>query len=260
MCTAILGTIKPRLEIKTGPELEKMRKSGRIVTQVLEILRNAVRPGTTTMSLERIAVREMEKRGAVPAFLNYRGYPAAICTSINEEVVHGIPATERVLSEGDILSLDMGVVLDGYYADAAITVAVGKISPRAMKLMEVTKEALNRAVSAMRPGATVGDISHAIEDWVVSNGMSVVREFVGHGIGHSLHEEPPVPNYGRAGSGMLLKLGLVLAVEPMVCLGRGDVRIKENQWTAVTLDGSLSAHFEHTIAVTESGGTLLTNE
>ncbi len=259
MCAALKDTVKPRVEIKTGPELEKMRRSGRIVAEVLEILRNAVRPGITTASLERMAVREISKRGAAPAFLNYRGYPAAICTSINEEVVHGIPS-ERVLSQGDIIGLDMGAVQDGYYGDAAITVAVGKISPRAMKLMEVTREALNRAVSAMRPGATVGDISHAIENWVVLNGMSVVREFVGHGIGRSLHEEPPVPNYGQAGSGMILKPGLVLAVEPMVCLGQSEVRIKENHWTAVTVDGSLSAHFEHTIVVTESGGTLLTDE
>lgn len=252
------GKSARKVEIKTGRELEKMRLAGRIVAQVLEVLRAEVRPGVTTGRLDLIAAREIEKRGALPAFLDYCGYPAVICASINEEVVHGIPDAGRVLSEGDILSLDMGVIVDGYYGDAAVTVPVGSIKPEIRKLLDVTRESLNRAVAAIVPGARVGDVSAAVENYVRSNGMSVVRDFVGHGIGRALHEEPPVPNYGKAGTGLKLEPGLVVAVEPMVCLGRSDVRVKENRWTAVTCDGSWSAHFEHTIAVTGCGSEILT--
>ncbi len=245
------------LEIKTARELEKMRNAGRMVAQILEILRAAVKPGITTLELDRMAAREAERRCARAAFLNYCDYPAVICASVNDEVVHGIP-DKRSLSEGDIVSIDMGILHDGYYSDAAITVPVGRVDVKAEKLMEVTKEALNKAINTMRPGVAVGDISSAIEKHVLSHGMSVVRKFVGHGIGRRLHEEPAVPNYGNSGTGLKLVPGIVLAIEPMVCLGDSDVRIKNNKWTAVTCDGSWSAHFEHTVAVTENGSEILT--
>ncbi|OGS51814.1 MAG: type I methionyl aminopeptidase, partial [Elusimicrobia bacterium RIFOXYB2_FULL_62_6] len=191
-------------------------------------------------------------------FLGYRGYPATLCVSINEEIVHGIPSPKRFVKAGDIVSLDMGAVADGFYGDAALTVAAGGISPEARRLMDVTRESLGRALSAVKAGARLGDVSNAVQKYAEERGMSVVREFTGHGIGRRLHEEPSIPNFGRPGSGPVLKAGMTLAIEPMLCLGRADVVVKNDGWTAVSADGSLAAHFEHTVAVTEDGCEILT--
>lgn len=235
-----------------------MREGGLIVGQVLHILSRAVTPGVSTAELDRIAEAEIRHRGAKPAFLNYRGYPATLCSSVNSEVVHGIPRKDKVLREGDIISLDLGCVLRGYYADAAITVPVGNISERSRDLVEVARASLARAVEQMWPGKRIGDISNAVQKFVEDRGYSVVREFVGHGIGRALHEAPAVPNYGKAGSGMRLSVGMVLAVEPMVTMRKPEVRVLADGWTAVTVDGSWAAHFEHTIAITEGGPQILT--
>ncbi|MFH1620092.1 MAG: type I methionyl aminopeptidase [bacterium] len=250
----------PGIEIKTPAEIEKMRRVGRVVAEVLHALAAAAKPGISTGDLDRLAAEEIKKREAIPAFLNYRGYPAVLCASVNDEVIHGIPDDSRVLREGDLISLDLGAVAEGYYGDSALTVPVGSVNPEAQRLMDVTSKSLEKALAAIKPGATVGDVSSAVESCVTAGGMSVIREFVGHGIGRNLHEEPAVPNYGRKGTGPRLEPGMVLAVEPMVCLGSsGDVVITENRWTAVTKDGSLSAHFEHTVAVTEHGREVLTD-
>jgi len=245
--------------IKTPQELEKMRRSGVVVREVLEYVRGFVRPGATTMDLENAAARKMEELGVKPAFKGYHGYPCVLCTSINSEVVHGIPSTKRVLREGDIVSIDTGVIIDGYYGDSAITVPVGaKIAPKAQRLLDVTKASLESGIQAVKPGATLGDIGAAVQDVVESEGFSVVREFVGHGIGTSLHEDPQVPNFGRRGQGMKLREGMVLCIEPMVNSGKPDVQVLADGWTAVTQDGSLSAHFEHTVAITKDGAVVLT--
>lgn len=249
---------KTVIELKTPAEIEKMRAAGKIVAEVLKILEAAVRPGVSTKELDQIAASAIKQRKALPAFLNYCGYPAVICASINEEVVHGIPDAARILREGDIVSIDMGVILDGYYGDAAVTVPVGRVKPQAQRLVDVTRQCLEKAVSAAKPGARLGDISSAVQSCAEGGGMSVVREFVGHGIGRRLHEEPPVPNYGEAGTGLVLEPGLVLAVEPMINLGGWQVKVLGDGWTVVTEDLSLSAHFEHTIAVTEKGSEVLT--
>ena len=236
-----------------------MRRSGRIVRQVLDAVRDVVAPGITTMDLERVAERKIKDLGAKPAFKGYYDYPCVLCTSINNEIVHGIPSEKRVLKAGDIVSIDTGVVLDGYYGDAAITVPVGDgISPELQKLLDVTRESLYRAIEAARIGNTVGDVGSAVQRLVEANGFSVVREFVGHGIGTKLHEEPQVPNYGMPGSGPKLRDGMVLAIEPMVNVGRSEARVLDDNWTAVTKDGTYSAHFEHTVAVTKNGPMILT--
>ncbi|WP_026442744.1 type I methionyl aminopeptidase [Pseudacidobacterium ailaaui] len=245
--------------IKTPQEVEKMRRAGAVVREVLEYVRGFVKPGATTMDLEGAAVRKMEELGVKPAFKGYHGYPCVLCTSVNSEVVHGIPSAKRVLREGDIVSIDTGVVLDGYYGDSAITVPVGeKIAPRAQRLLDVTRTSLESGIQAVRPGATLGDIGAAVQQVVEAGGFSVVREFVGHGIGTSLHEDPQVPNFGRRGQGLKLREGMVLCIEPMVNSGSPDVQVLEDGWTAVTQDGSLSAHFEHTVAVTSDGAVVLT--
>ena len=245
--------------IKTPQEVEKMRRAGAVVREVLEYVRGFVKPGATTMDLESAAVRKMEELGVKPAFKGYHGYPCVLCTSVNSEVVHGIPSAKRVLREGDIVSIDTGVVLDGYYGDSAITVPVGeKIAPRAQRLLDVTRTSLESGIQAVRPGATLGDIGAAVQQVVEAGGFSVVREFVGHGIGTSLHEDPQVPNFGRRGQGLKLREGMVLCIEPMVNSGGPDVQVLEDGWTAVTQDGSLSAHFEHTVAVTSDGAVVLT--
>jgi methionyl aminopeptidase len=245
--------------IKTPQEVEKMRRAGAVVREVLEHVRGFVKPGATTMDLEGAAVRKMEELGVKPAFKGYHGYPCVLCTSVNSEVVHGIPSAKRVLREGDIVSIDTGVVLDGYYGDSAITVPVGeKIAPRAQRLLDVTRTSLESGIQAVRPGATLGDIGAAVQQVVEAGGFSVVREFVGHGIGTSLHEDPQVPNFGRRGQGLKLREGMVLCIEPMVNSGGPDVQVLEDGWTAVTQDGSLSAHFEHTVAVTSDGAVVLT--
>jgi methionyl aminopeptidase len=244
---------------KSVSEIEKMRRSGRIVRQVLDSVREAVAPGVSTMDLERLAERKIKDLGAKPAFKGYYDYPCVLCTSINDEIVHGIPSERRVLKTGDIVSIDTGVVLDGFYGDAAITVAVdGELVPELQKLLEVTRESLYRGIEAARIGNTVGDVGAAVQQLVEANGFSVVREFVGHGIGTKLHEDPQVPNYGTRGSGPKLRDGMVLAIEPMVNVGGSETRLLEDKWTAVTQDGSYSAHFEHCVAVTKNGPVILT--
>lgn len=236
-----------------------MRHSGRIVRQVLDTVRQAVAPGVTTMDLERVAERKIRDLGAKPAFKGYYDYPCVLCTSVNSEIVHGIPSERRVLRAGDIVSIDTGVVLDGYYGDAAITVPVGdEISPELEKLLDVTRESLVQGIEAARIGNTVGDVGAAVQKVVEANGFSVVREFVGHGIGTKLHEDPQVPNYGMPGHGPKLRDGMVLAIEPMVNVGRPETRLLDDKWTAVTEDGSASAHFEHCVAVTRNGPVILT--
>jgi methionyl aminopeptidase len=235
-----------------------MRTANMLVAEILAELAAEARPGVTTADLDRLAETRVLEAGAVPAFKGYRGYPATLCASVNEEVVHGIPSDARQLNDGDIISLDMGVLVDGFYGDSAITVGVGRISDDAGRLLTVTEEALYRGIDAARVGGRLSDIGHAIQQWVEEHGFSVVREFVGHGIGTKLHEEPQIPNYGEPGRGPRLAEGMVLAIEPMVNLGRAGVKVLPDGWTAVTRDGSLSAHFEHTVAVTGDGPQILT--
>jgi methionyl aminopeptidase len=243
---------------KSSSEIEKMRRSGHIVRQVLEAVRDAVAPGRSTMDLERVAEKKIRDLSAKPAFKGYYDYPCVLCTSINNEIVHGIPSEQRLLQPGDIVSIDCGVVLDGYYGDAAITVPVGELTPEVQKLVDVTRESLQHGIEAARVGNTVGDVGAAVQEVVEKNGFSVVREFVGHGIGTKLHEEPQVPNFGKRGYGPKLRDGMVLAIEPMVNMGRPEARVLDDKWTAVTEDGSYSAHFEHCIAVTRNGPVILT--
>lgn len=245
------------IQLKSADELAKMHRAGLIVWDVLTGLRGMVRPGITTMDLEKFAVQRMEKHPGRPAFKGYRGYPCSLCTSINQEVVHGIPSPKRVLHEGDIVSIDFGVELDGYFADSAVTVPVGKVAPEVETLLSATRDALDRGIEKMKVGNRLGDVSAAVQGWVEPKGFSVVREFVGHGIGTKMHDEPNLPNYGEPGRGMRLSEGLVLAIEPMVNAGKCEVRMVDD-WTAVTADGSPSAHFEHTVAVTSNGPWILT--
>lgn len=242
---------------KSAAEIEKLRLSGRTVRKILEETREQVRPGITTLDLEKFVEHRLAEAKAKPAFKGYRGYPCCLCASVNEQIVHGIPSNRR-LNEGDIVSLDLGVVIDGYYGDTAVTVPVGPISESLQKLLRVTEESLHLAIDNARVGNRLGDVSSAVEQYVVSNGFSVVREFVGHGIGRQLHEEPQIPNFGRPGYGPLLKEGMVLAIEPMVNVGGPGLRVLKDNWTAVTADGKHSAHFEHMIAVTDNGPDILT--
>jgi len=247
------------ITIRTSQEIEKLRHSGQVVREVLDQVRGAVKAGASTLDLERVAVDKMKELGATPAFKGYHGYPCVLCTSINNEVVHGIPSAERKLQDGDIVSIDTGVVIDGYYGDSAITVAVGqKVAAKTRKLLEVTEESLASAIREVRPGATLGDVGAAVQAVVEAEGFSVVRDFVGHGIGTRLHEDPQVPNFGTRGHGQKLKAGMVLAIEPMVNAGSPGVQVLKDGWTAVTQDGSWSAHFEHTVAVTDEGALVLT--
>ena len=249
------------ITLKTPDEIEIMRAANVIVAEVLSELRRRVQPGVTTADLDRIAEDMTRQRGATPAFKGYapagRVFPRSVCTSINDEVVHGIPSERRVLHEGDLIGLDFGVCYEGFYGDAAVTVAVGQADPEAERLMQVTEEALWAGIEQVRPGKRLGDVSAAIQERVERDGFSVVREFVGHGIGRRLHEEPQVPNFGKRDRGVRLREGMVLAIEPMVNAGTPDVRVKEDGWTAVTMDGSRSAHFEHSVAVTERGPYVL---
>nr|HID59230.1 type I methionyl aminopeptidase [Desulfobacterales bacterium] len=242
--------------LKSPRELEKIRKSNVIVADILEILKERVRPGIDTLTLNDLAEKLAYKRGCKPAFKGYRGFPFSLCTSLNNQVVHGFPSKEP-LKEGDILSIDFGVVHDGYYGDAALTVPVGSVSEEALRLINVTREALYLGIEQARVGNRLFDISYAIQAHVEASGFSVVRKFVGHGIGKELHEEPQIPNYGTPGTGPRLKEGMVFAIEPMVNAGGSDVETLEDGWTAVTKDGSLSAHFEHTIAITGNGPIIL---
>ena len=236
-----------------------MRRSGRVVREVLDYIRSIVAPGMTTMDLERAAEKKMKELGAKPAFKGYHDYPCVLCTSINDEIVHGIPSEKRTLKPGDIVSVDCGVVVDGFYGDAAITVPVdGALKPELQKLLEVTEASLYKGIEQARIGNSVGDVGAAVQEYVEANGFSVVREFVGHGIGTKLHEEPQVPNFGRRGQGTKLREGMVLAIEPMVNSGKPETRVLDDKWTAVTADGSYSAHFEHCVAVTRNGPVILT--
>jgi len=247
------------INCKSQAELEKMRRSGNLVRQVLNAVREKVVAGATTMDLERVAEEKIRDLGAKPAFKGYYDYPCVLCTSINEEIVHGIPSEKRELKEGDIVSIDCGVVLDGYYGDAAITVPVGdSVKQELRKLLTVTEESLYRGIEQARVGNAVGDVGAAVQEHVEAAGFSGVREFVGHGIGTKLHEEPQVPNFGARGHGAKLREGMVIAIEPMVNYGKPETRVLGDKWTAVTVDGSFSAHFEHCVAVTKDGPVILT--
>ena len=242
---------------KSPREIEQMRRANVLVAEVLAELASMVAPGVTTADLDAKAEELVLAAGAAPAFKGYRGYPATLCASVNDEVVHGIPA-QRALAEGDIISLDMGVKLDGFYGDSAVTVPVGQVSDDVQRLLRVTQESLQKGIAQVRLGGRVSDIGHAIQEHVEAAGFSVVREFVGHGIGVQLHEEPQIANYGEPGRGPRLAEGMVLAIEPMVNMGKPAVKVLRDGWTAVTRDGSLSAHFEHTVAVTKDGPLVLT--
>ena len=247
------------IECRSAAELEQMREAGRLVGEVLAELATQVAPGVSTADLDALAEKRITQAGATPAFKGYHGYPASICASINDEVIHGIPSGRRVLREGDIISIDVGASLGGYFGDSAVTLAVGHVSEEAATLLRVTEEALYKAIERARPGNRVSDIGHAVQQHVEAYGFSVVREFVGHGIGQRMHEEPQVPNYGEPGRGPRLAEGMVLAIEPMVNAGRPAVKVLADGWTAVTRDGSLSAHFEHTVAVTAGEPWILTS-
>jgi len=243
--------------IKSDQEIAVMRQAGKIVATVLEVLKSQVRAGMKTKELDGIAARELDRLGAKPSFKGYRGFPANLCVSVNDEIVHGIPG-ERVLAEGDIVSLDLGAIFMGFQGDAALTVGVGRISPQARRLIETAEGALGTGIAAAYPGARLGDISAAIQNYAESRGYSVVREYTGHGIGREMHEEPQIPNFGLPGSGPVLKKGMTLALEPMVCVGDWRTRVGGDHWTVVTADGGLSAHFEHTIAITDTEPEVLT--
>ena len=243
---------------RSAVELERMREAGRLVGEVLTELTAKVAPGVSTAELDELAEKRIRQAGATPAFKGYHGYPATICASINDEVIHGIPSGRRVLAEGDIISIDVGASLDGYFGDSAVTLPVGQVSEQAATLLRVTEESLYRAIERVRPGSRVSDIGHAVQKHVEAFGFSVVREFVGHGIGVRMHEEPQVPNYGEPGHGPRLAEGMVLAIEPMVNAGKPAVKVLADGWTAVTRDTSLSAHFEHTVAVTAGDPWILT--
>ncbi|MEI6609685.1 MAG: type I methionyl aminopeptidase [Deltaproteobacteria bacterium] len=242
--------------LKLPDEIEKARASNRIVAEVLSILREKVKPGVTTRELNKLAEEVTEKRGAKPAFKGYRGFPYSLCTSVNDQVVHGMPS-ERVLVEGDIIGIDFGVYHHGYFGDAAITLPVGKVDKKALMLMQVTEQSLYAGIEQIKAGNRLGDISAAVQGKVEIAGFSVVRDYVGHGVGKNLHEDPQIPNYGKKGRGVLLKTGMILAIEPMVNQGDYKVRVLPDGWTVVTVDGSLSAHFEHSVAITDKGPDIL---
>jgi methionyl aminopeptidase len=246
------------IQIKTSAEIEKMRTSGIALRKVHDAVKAAVRIGATTMDLERAAEAKVEELGAKAAFKGYHGYPAVLCTSINEEVVHGIPTDKRVLKEGDVVSVDCGVIIDGYFSDCAVTYPVGKISPAVEKLLKVTEASLYAGIDKAVVGGRLFDISYAVQQVCEAEGFGVVKDFVGHGIGKAMHEDPQVPNFGVPGKGPRLKAGMVLAIEPMINLGTAEVKVLKDGWTAITTDGSVSAHFEHTVAITKDGPRILT--
>jgi methionyl aminopeptidase len=244
--------------IKTTAEIEKMRRSGQALREVHEAVRPLVLAGASTMDLENAAAAKMDALRAVSAFKGYHGFPAVLCTSINSEVVHGIPSTRRILADGDIISIDCGVIIDGFYSDCAVTYAVGTPSPKTRRLLEITQASLEKAILQAQAGGRLGDISFAVQEMCEAEGFGVVKEFVGHGIGKSMHEDPQVPNFGPRGTGPRLKAGMVLAIEPMINAGGAEVKVLPDGWTTVTLDGSVSAHFEHTVAITKDGPLVLT--
>jgi methionyl aminopeptidase len=253
---------KQNMELKTAKEIEKMRTAGRVVGEILQKLSRIIKPGITTKDIDIFSEKYIKSMKMMPAFLGVKGisypFPASACVSVNDEVVHGIPSDSRVLKSGDIVSVDMGVIYEGYYGDAAMTYAVGGISDAAAKLLKITELSLQKGIEQSLSGKRLGDISYAIQKIVEDAGFSVVRDFVGHGIGRSLHEDPQIPNFGRAAAGVKLLPGMVLAIEPMVNAGSYEVCILDDDWTVVTKDGGLSAHFEHTVAITESGCEILT--
>jgi len=245
------------IQYKSPRQIEQIRKAGRVVAEVLDLISENIRPGVTSGELDRLTVDYLKRKNAKPAFLGYQGFPASICASVDEEVVHGIPG-DRELLEGQIVSIDIGAIVDGYYGDSAKTFPVGKISDEAKRLLDITEKSLFKGIEQCRIGNRLGDLSWAIQSFVEAEGFSVVRDLVGHGIGRKMHEEPQVPNFGEAGTGLEFKEGLVIAIEPMINAGNYDVRILQDGWTVVTADGSLSAHFEHTVAVTGKGPEILT--
>ncbi len=250
-------TIEEGMVVKSARELDVMRRAGRVVAKTLALLQESIKAGMTTADLDTIAEDSIRGQGAIPSFIGYRGFPASVCVSINEEIVHGIPGS-RVIENGDVVGMDVGAIVDGYHGDAAVTVGVGDITPEARKLIGTTRDALNMGIAAAKVGARLGDVGAAVQQTAEAGGYSVVREYVGHGIGRRMHEEPAVPNYGKRGRGILLQPGMALAIEPMLNIGGWKTRLLDDDWTVVTEDGSLSAHFEHSMAVTESGPEILT--
>lgn len=243
--------------IKSPREIDMMRRSGRIVATVLEVLAKRIKPGMMTEELDALTAHELSRHGAISSFKGYRGFPANLCISVNDELVHGIPG-KRVIEEGDIVSLDVGAIIEGFHGDAALTIGVGRISPQAEALLKATKGALEAGIAAARSGGRIGDISAAIQSYVEARGFSAVREYVGHGIGRDMHEDPQIPNFGPPGQGPLLQKGMTLALEPMVNVGGWRTKVADDKWTVTTADGSLSAHFEHTIAITNGEAEILT--
>ena len=246
------------IEVKNDSELQKMREAGKVTVAVLKLMTELVKPGISTWELDAAAEKTIRSFGATPLFLGYYGFPGSICASVNEEVVHGIPKKDRILKSGDIISIDTGARLDGFCSDAAITLGVGKVSDEAQRLMDVTKKSLYKAIGQVKPGNRLGDVEHAVETFAIANGMGVVRDYCGHGIGRNMHEEPSIPNFGRPGTGPLLEKGMVLAIEPMLTAGTYKVRELDDGWTVVTADGKYAAHFEHTVAVTAHGSEIFT--
>jgi methionyl aminopeptidase len=247
------------IELKSPREIGLMRKGGHILADVMDRLREIVKPGISTLEIDEGVEAFIRSQGALPAFKGYRGFPATVCISINEEVVHGIPSAHRRIKEGDIVGLDLGCIVEGYYADCAFTAAIGDVPPKVQQLLDVTRDSLDVAIAECRVGRRLSDVSHAVQSHVEAHGLSVVRAFVGHGIGRALHEDPQIPNFGDPGRGPQLRPGMVLAIEPMVTMGSWEVKVLDDGWTAVTRDGSLAAHFEHTIAITEAGPEVLTS-
>lgn len=246
------------ISIKSAKQIEKMRESCKLTKELFLILEDKVKPGITTKELDTIAYNFYKKHGATPNFLNYNGYPATICASVNDEVVHGIPSNKMILRDGDIISIDMGCILDGWHSDAARTFGVGKISDEAQKLIDDTKESFFKGIEVIKHGVKLGDVSHTIETFLEERGYGVVRDLVGHGIGKELHESPEVPNFGKAGHGVRLAAGMTLAIEPMVTAGDYHVNVLDDDWTVVTRDGSLAAHYENTVVITRDGCEILT--
>ena len=251
------STYSGGITIKSPQELGSMRRAGKIVGDVIDLLKAAVAPGMTTKDLDKIAYKEITRQGAKPTFMGYHGFPASICTSVNEEIVHGIPS-KRVLKNGDIVKVDVGATIEGFIGDAAVSLPVGEVTPEVTTLLDDTRISLEEGIRAAQPGGRVGDIGAAVQAYGESRGYGVVREFVGHGVGRFLHEDPQVPNYGQAGMGPLLRVGMCIAIEPMFNLGDWQTKILEDEWTVITADGKLSAHFEHSIAITEDGPEILT--
>ncbi|HAM42410.1 MULTISPECIES: type I methionyl aminopeptidase [Candidatus Avelusimicrobium] len=246
------------IEVKNDSELQKMREAGKVTAAVLKLMTELVKPGISTLELDAAAEKTIRSFGATPLFLGYYGFPGTICASVNEEVVHGIPKKDRILKSGDIISIDTGARLDGFCSDAAITLGVGEVSDEAQRLMDVTKKSLYKAIGQVKPGKRLGDVEHAVETFAKQNGVGVVRDYCGHGIGRNMHEEPSIPNFGRPGTGPLLEKGMVLAIEPMLTAGTYRVRELDDGWTVVTADGKYAAHFEHTVAVTANGSEIFT--